>query len=257
MAETWQSNASRTGGRKFATVGGSSATTDLTRAQIDALTPAVGDVAYPTDGAPYVAICRVAGTWQWTLNGDPVTLPVAGDFSDINMGTASVTDRVHLDMFVPNVTPEQLRWQDKTPDSGSFPRTLTVILDSGAIAGESFRGYGVGFRESSSGKLVVLGIHRTDLNVLRFTSPTVSSSVLWGEDRGGMVPLAFRLRETATNLEYYIIDRTTGPDGFLVYTELKDAFFTTGPDSWGWSNYLNDGGVTAPYGVSLMCWEES
>lgn len=54
--------------------GGGGATISLTKtvAQIDALAPAVDDLAYPTDADEFSARCLVGGTWSWFFRGRPI-----------------------------------------------------------------------------------------------------------------------------------------------------------------------------------------
>lgn len=60
--------------------GGGGATLDKTLAQLDALSPAVGDLAYPTDGLHWVYRCLVAGTWSTYYRGDLLVRTALADW---------------------------------------------------------------------------------------------------------------------------------------------------------------------------------
>ena len=71
--------------------------TDKTLAEIEALTCAVGEVGYPTD-SPHVLLCRSAGTWTYTIEGQEVTPSLIADWpTSVTPGSApahwTATDR--------------------------------------------------------------------------------------------------------------------------------------------------------------------
>ena len=68
--------------------GGGGATLDKTLAQLDALTPAVNDLAFPNDGEAWEYRCLVAGTWSKYHRGRLTTPTELDDWpTTVNAGT--------------------------------------------------------------------------------------------------------------------------------------------------------------------------
>lgn len=124
--------------------------------------------------------------WRSIASGRIVTPPVVSNFTWVNQGSATASDRDGIVMSVPDSSNDQIRLLVASTPGSSY--TLRVAV-RGLLGLGNFYGYGIGVRESSSGKIITFmakqdGTVATDrwhaansfLNNLAATSSNISST---------------------------------------------------------------------------------
>lgn len=177
------------------------------------------------------------------------------DFTWLNQGSATITDLSSggMALVVPAAASNNIRGLHKS--APGTPYILTVGFapqlhaDSTCIAG-------IGFRESATGKLIVIGSAKVDeLAIYKFNSPTSFNTSLFARVEWPMARLIqwFQIEDDGTDLFF-----RTGVDGINfqdIADEGRGTFFTTAPDQILF--YCNSNNAT--YGVTsaIIAWEES
>ncbi|MGB0972611.1 MAG: hypothetical protein ACPGVG_16885 [Mycobacterium sp.] len=157
--------------------------TDKTYSQVAALSPVVGEAAWPTDASGYTAVCRTAGTWSWLYRGQPVVPPPTTGWSWVNQGSATVsTIAAKLVLETPPSASLAQRIRVRTMPVGAW--VVSVNLES--ISGYQRTG-GLILRDSSSGRIIRFGVSQAQsgtvidqqgrTGVLYDNGPTSNSSV--------------------------------------------------------------------------------
>jgi hypothetical protein len=77
--------------------GGGSALTDQTVAQLEALSPTVGQVAYPSDAFGIVYVCRSAGVWSTIIRGREIPRSKIADWPLVRDDGSPATNLTALD----------------------------------------------------------------------------------------------------------------------------------------------------------------
>jgi hypothetical protein len=192
------------------------------------------------------------------------TLPVAGNFAWIDQGGATETASGNaLVLVAPSATGDNLRQQ-----AISATTSLTVNMScTGQV--ENYSSCGVGFRESATGKLVVLvnniasstqtcqpsgsnACQGAELQVSQFTNATTFSSANFVANWGPWTTQWLQLQISGSNLLF-----RTSQDGvnFVTqFTTTKTTFFTTAPDNWVYFSNSNNNVSTSPVTATLFSW---
>jgi hypothetical protein len=141
----------------------------------------------------------------------------------------------------------------------STPYTITGALTHQIVTDLAVNGPRVGlcFRETSSSDLIVHSLQpshdsSTGIRILHHGSPTSSPTNLFQAEpiiRG--VPIWQRIEDDGTDIKFYL--SVDGVNFQLLYTELRGASFTTGPDQVGFF-IDNVAGVDGNI-VSLVAWD--
>jgi hypothetical protein len=188
--------------------------------------------------------------WRWTP-------PVDGDYAWVNQGTASITATADgLFLLTPaESTGANLRLRVK---SYSAPKKLTVFFLP-MLFKKSFQSMGIAFRESGTGKLVVLDllcITASDLSVraAKFTSATVFSAdyQLTGIP---ILPQWLQIEDDNTNLKFRFSG--DGRNWIDFFSIGRTDFLAGGPNQWGY--YVNGENNVTPNlkaGATLCHWLE-
>ena len=139
----------------------------------------------------------------------------------------------------------------------STPFTIVSPLSASMNTGDQNNGAFIGFR-SATGQIITVGFNDGNLTVIRWTSnsvfsATVKTVVLDVGDPSSII--AFKIKDTGVNIEFYVVDSTIGITGELIYSESRTAFLTGGPTSVGYWAYNQNTAV--PYGVAIHAWDES
>ena len=190
-----------------------------------------------------------------TIVNSSGTILTESDFTWLNQGSATATDLDSggIALVVPTTSGNSIRGKYKS--APGTPYTLTVGFapqlhaDSTCVAG-------IGFRESSSGKLIIMGSAKVDeLAVYKFNSPTSFNTSLFSRVPWPMARLIqwFQLEDDGTDIYF-----RTGVDGINfqdIVDEARGTFFTTGPDQILF--YCNTN--SASYGLTsaILAWEEA
>lgn len=165
--------------------------------------PAVGDLHFTTDSQ---ILRRHNGTlWQAFGPIGAFTEPIDGDYAWINQGGASVSAASGgILLTAPATAGDSLRIRKKAAPAA--PYVLTAYMQP--IAGKRASAtYGIGFRQSSDGKLHLLMLHQHDAGSIfsiKFTnettfSATYTSSVMNTLDLHGLPPKWLRIADDNTN----------------------------------------------------------
>jgi hypothetical protein len=187
-----------------------------------------------------------------------------GDFTWVNQGSASIaTNDQALTLRCPTDASNNLRMLSLTPGGASW----TYIAAFRAVStgdGNWYGFFGLGFRESATGKIVTLGYGGSSTDQIRQTIGRWSdSSTLSGgafvTSRKAFVNrhLIWQKAEyDGTNLKFY-----TSPDGVVwiqIHSETKTTFLTTAPDQivWYGSNLQNSGTGSSELVISLDHWHK-
>jgi hypothetical protein len=189
-------------------------------------------------------------------NGDPLT---HSDFTEVNFATnnavASTNDgniRIAKDDHVADDLSMLVIAAPSTPYTITGAFTNNAYGDAGSVGPE----FGLVFYESGTGKIMVCEICATSTagyRVTKYNSTTSWSSHVFSEPAAEHQPLWMKIEDDGTNLKFY--HSMSGFDFDDVYrSELRGAFFTTGPDQVGF--VLNNiAGLDGGH-VDLVAWNE-
>lgn len=203
----------------------------------------VGRLFIPTDS--YYQFLRDNGSsWQYFINGKPVTPPVSGNFSWANQNTSTATTQTNgasvLGFACNGATLNLSMWFFAAP---ATPYTRTFRIKPDVNWGVSTTVVGIGFMESATGKISQLilqgGTTGGGFTVYNFTNFTTFSASPPGNNAFGVVNTAFagndgiilQVGDNGTNLTY-----SWSQDGVNFWTGstvARNSFFTTAPDRVG------------------------
>jgi hypothetical protein len=200
------------------------------------------------------------------FNDDGKTLLTLSDFTWQNQGGASASDdNGTIFLNCPTDASFNARVLERTAPSTPYTyiaafSTLCPLVDSDAKPG-----FGFGFRETSSSKLMVCTLRMESffdneflICMQRFSSTTSLFTTNDGSRRTQIVSdlIWIKMENNGTNLKWYI-----GPDGvnwMLYFSESKTAWFSSGPDRLVWFglNNGNSGSPSAELHVRLHHWSK-
>lgn len=234
--------------------GGGSITSD-TYANIDALTPSVGDQAYATD-YPVSAVCFSAGTWTYFYQNFRLSaLPTTG-WSWVNQGSATVTTNgPFLSLNSPSSAGLDIHGYVRTAPSTPYVVTTWLFdVDGGT------RTVGMLLRESSTGELYRFGWINTTSEargcvVRHDNSPTVSNAIITNNRRipaNGNVSnlVGLQIEDDGTDLYFRVIM----PSGtYEMASEGRTSRMAGGPDQIGL--HIATTGETAQ--LDVLSWDEA
>lgn len=218
-------------------------------------------------------VLTAGGLTRWAQDNDPLwgyasspplgkivndagTAPlVVSDFTWVNQGGATATDQDGtILLHAPTAASENVR--ALTLSAPSAPYVYIAALQGIGIR-EGIPNFGIGFRQSSSGKFVVVhvlcdGTSSKRLAVYRMTSATAFSST----------PLAvkslmhvgkyvwLKIEDDNTNIKFYL--SFDGIEWIQLYSESRTAFLlTTGPNQISFE--LNNQGSTNYEAAARLC----
>jgi len=177
------------------------------------------------------------------------------DFTWVNQGGASVSDLdsggIHLSC--PAASSNNIRALYKsapsTPYSVRCGFTPFLHSDSTCIVG-------IGFRESSSSKMIIIGSAKIDeIAVYKFDDATSFDSSLFARVSWPMARNLQWLEIEDDGTDLYFRTGVDGINYFDIVDEARGTFFTTGPDQVLF--YGNTNNATYPVGITVCAWEES
>lgn len=132
--------------------------------------PSSGDLYLLTDSF-YTALRYNGSSWDHFIHGKKVTIPPS--FSWINQGSATVsTTNGGEHVYAPASATENLRIRKRQAPSTPYVITAAIIP---TLVGADYAWSGILFRESSTGKIVYLGLGFSSsglLTVAKLNSPT-------------------------------------------------------------------------------------
>jgi hypothetical protein len=188
------------------------------------------------------------------VNTDGVTVFTTSDFTWINQGTASVTDENGtIVMRAPTASGENCRIQKRTAPSPTY--SVIAALQCCAIK-DGVNNFGIGFRESSSGKFTVIAMNIDGngpnyVSVYNFTSATsftgnvqartitfITGPYIW-----------FKITDNNTNLIFYVSN--DGINFIQIASVSRTAHMSGGPNEVLW--YINNQGSTTFEMLARLC----
>lgn len=172
------------------------------------------------------------------------------DWTWVNQGTATVNADWGLSLYAPPVWGDQIRILTRA--APATPYTITACLNL-MIPGQNPSAAGIGFRESSSGKLALLGLtYVWDFQYRKFKMDSPSS---YNDNYRSMVPagpvnpIVFRLVDDGMNRGSYI-----SPDGrhFWLFHSVGRTDYLTADEVCFWANTAQE---NFPVIADLLSWE--
>lgn len=210
-----------------------------------------GRIFIPTD-AFYTILHDTGAVWEHFILGNLLTLPINGDYSWINQGTATVTvnkGAIYLLALPAAGSNQKLR----VKTAPSTPYTITGAFYANVGSANSLNS-GLSFREMSSSKIIVFVNGGDTLTVARYTNATTLS----------LVSQFFPIQINTHSLVWLrIVDNGTtlfyswsgdGQNFILIFSEARGSFFTTGPDQVGFNAESNN--ATFVSAINLVHWIE-
>jgi hypothetical protein len=179
----------------------------------------------------------------------PVTPPIDGDFSWVNQNSASV-DTTNGGVFLLSELASGVSLNLRKKAAPSTPYTITVhLLPMHTHVTNS--GYGIGFRQSSDGKLHVLWIQTATIFSSKLTNSTTFSANYVNNSFNYAPPPFLQISDDGTNriLRY-------GYDGvhFSTFHSVGRTDFLTANEVF----FFVDGrSTTRPTGLTVLSWKES
>jgi len=157
---------------------------------------------------------------------------IASDFTWVNQGTASATDRGgRVVLQTPPDAGDQIRGLFQAAPSAPY-EIILACHGSGESSGNGQ--IGLAFRESGTGKIMTLANFLTnDIEVAKYTSPTAFSALLGTKkpwDVGQSVTW-LKIADDNTNLKFYV--GPNGQDWIEVGSEGRTVFMAGGPNEVG------------------------
>lgn len=231
------------GGAASGAGGGATITSD-TLATIEALTPGAGDMGYPTDSI-YVLICRVAGTWSYTIPGvyGDLAKPPTSGWTAYNSGSVAVAGGVRW-LTLPNEAFGGNGWRGETRAEPSDP-SVTPYYAEWVIVGADKPLSGAGFSDGTHFQFANARQSGRDMEIIRYTSATTggTATVTRVMDIGSV--WRGRIEHDGTNRVFFL----HSPDGTYqqIATEADGTAFTS--DSFGWWGTMLTAGVSCKIGL--------
>jgi hypothetical protein len=193
------------------------------------------------------------------------------DFTWQNQGGAAVSDRGQgILMTVPTDSAFNLRVQEITVPSTPYSYIAAMRCIAGLDA-DSAPSIGIGFRETSSGKLMLVRVMSRSfftaghaMTVTRCSSLTAVFSNLLGplNTLGCKSIIWFKVENDGTNTKFYV--GSDGVEWLQLLSENKATYFSSGPDRvcWFGVNASNSGGggssnaLATQMNVELLHWSK-
>ncbi len=183
----------------------------------------------------------------------PMTVPVDANYAWINQGGASVvTSQGGIYLSAPASATVNIRLRKKTAPATPYVITACMLLN---LTGVSNQSCGLGFRQSSDGKLVLFGIDLSataiSLAVYKFTSATAFSATYVSRGVWGCGTLFIRIADNGSNR---ICSTSTDGQNFKVIHTVGRTDFMTADEVGFWAN---DQSNIIDAGVTLLSWKET
>jgi len=214
-----------------------------------------GNLFFPSDG---VSIERDNGT-IWVPWGPiyPFTAPIDGDFAWINQGSATVTAEKDTILLTPPTGTSGHNWRIRKKAAPATPYTITAIFKVNNDLGNANDRGAIGFRQSSDGKLVTLGVALQNppyIDALDWTDPTTYG----GTTHFTNTPAAtlsyglfhLRIEDDGTNRKYYY--STDGILFILLLSHARTTFLTADEVFFGSQNF-----ATNTTTMRLLSWKQA
>jgi len=213
------------------------------------------------------ALFGYSGRKPFAIYGDNgSTILTSSNFTWTNQDSATVTDRGGtILMECPERSAASFNIQEITPPSAPYSYIAAlryVVLVGGS---DSKPCCGIGFRETSSGKLVLISVVEEaffddgpQFRVSQCSSPTTILSNVRGPIEGMHAEdfVWFKITNDSSNMRFSI-----SADGFEwveVYSQAINSYFSSGPDRvfWFGANNANNGTGSTELLVELAHWSK-
>ena len=196
-------------------------------------------------------------------NGDLVT---SSHFTWVNQDSATVTDRGGtILMNCPKRSAISIHAQEITAPSTPYTYIAAMRCAVCVASSDAKPTIGLGFRESGTGKLVVIGLLQEtffedaeQFRVLRLSGPTTSVTAPKGplEAIIGYDYLWLKVEADGTDITFYA--SADGVEWIELYSEAKNTYFTTAPDRvfWYGADTANNGTGSTELLLELAHWSK-
>lgn len=189
------------------------------------------------------------------INGNTLT---KASFTELNVGTGTVIDETWggISHDMQTGTPVNLRVIHRAAPSTPYVLEAHILAGIGLNVTNVDNVNGIGWRESSSGKLSFAGYHLALETLVVYLDSATSKGTAPTNVNGPEAPARsdywLRIEDDGTNLTYKL--SADGFNYFQFHTELRDFHFTTAPDQimWVCDNQGTDGEL-----MHLLSWIES
>lgn len=209
--------------------------------------PASGDLWFPSDS--FYTFRYSGSAWIPWVNGVQATLPIDGDFSWVNQGSASV-DASKGGIYLLGPASGSVNVRARVKSAPATPYTITAGFNTAAVFSQRI---GIGFRASGGGEISTIEVlngdslavsnwnSATSFNTAAITSVTAAiPQVVW-----------FRIQDNGTNRIYsYSSD---GQNFIVLYTVARTTFLTANQVLF----FVNDTGNLYTPNLTLLSWKES
>lgn len=237
----------------FATVTGGGGSGDQTYTDTYANRPSPtndGDLFLPSNG---YALDRADGS-AWAAWGPvyPLKRPVLGDFTAVNQGGATISDaRGALEVVAPVSSGDNLRIWKKAEPATPYTVTMAVVP---TFIGENYVAAGLGWRESSSGKVANISLGYStgfQLAANKWTNATTFSANYKSAAHPGHGPIWLRIQVTGGNRLLFV-----SSDGFnfVQFHTISETDFLTPDEILFFINVNNTSHAAA---MTVIHWEQA
>lgn len=184
----------------------------------------------------------------------PFVPPIDSQWAWINQGSATVTEHPHgVLLSTPSSVGFSLRIRKKAK-----PTTSTYTIHASIWPGIHFptdADTGIGFRESSTGRLHVIKVIASgEVYVTRMTNPTTHNSNDFAQalpTMGAQAPRQFALYDDGST--YYFYAEDGWGNAALLYSVAHGTWLTPNEVCW----FLHANGTTSDVYAMLLSWEET
>jgi hypothetical protein len=196
----------------------------------------------------------ISGTKYIPQNMFAATLPSAGTYAWVNQASATET-AVNSGLVLTDPASDANTWKIRTASIGGNTTLIAAVICHMTETGSTFPACGVGFRESATGKLVLIGISNAsgipNIVAQNWDSATVFGSTITSELLFTPPTVSyFKIVYNGTNVTFsWSADGATWKQ-FL--SESKTTHFTTAPDQFWYG--INGGNDGLQQSVTLLSW---
>lgn len=185
------------------------------------------------------------------------------DFTWVNQGSATVAvSGLGLTMVLPtDAAATNVRMLARTPGGGSWTY-VAAMKGFGLHDGSATVQFGIGFRESATGKLVVIGYGAGSTNntqrrlvVSRWTDEDTLSGTLVVDNGFMLVPEIVWFKAEYDGTDIFLSVSNDGIEWLELHTEAENNHFTTAPDQIIWYG-LNGTNSISPLIAKLVHWHK-
>lgn len=223
---------------------------------VESIVAGSGITVDDTDPANPIISATGGGSGVYPLTFYP---PDFADFTALNISAGSKlidnSQTIYVEAEPTDASSDNVRGAYKT--APSVPYTISACIESLCFS-KNYHGFGLFFRESSSGKLYVFGSQFSvyaQLLYSKFTSPTIHSAVHASISHPFQQPVRW-MRIEDDNTDRICSVSTDGINWIAIFSVERTDFLTA--DQVGfWVEAINEDAVLMPAAITVLSWLES